>query len=1102
MAYNYFDVEMMKRELPHKRREQNKGKELYQKGNISIDNVDTVYLEGDNELHGMIQCKAKDGKREISMEACFKKTEVTYMECDCNECQNDYYRYYSRTALCHCVYTWGMMEALKDFLKEHNLGDATDKRAMWLMQSFQKQRINQVISKVQKETGELQLEPRLILQKGNLVLSFRIGREKKYVVKNLVQFCENIQEGNVDTYGSGYEVNHNIDNFDDNARKWIGFLQQMMRDEEKSMERIAELTWRGKSYVKGNIELYGWRLDKFFALAQDLPVVYEYTDKMTNKKVKKELVVGYQDPSLTMTIEKKMDRGQFEGVEAFMSLPEFYQGNNTCYYIKEEKMYQLSDAFLEAIAPFMEVSIQQNVQFQVGRNELSAFYHSVLPRFSDVIDIVEQDEVFIQKHLTPEPQFRFYLDAGEGNITCSPKVYYEDKCFELTDHIEENFIDSIRLYDEEQETLFLIGQLFPAYDPKRRVVHCDKQEELMFQVMEQGVETLENYGEVYCTKEFKNLNIIRKVKVSVGVSVSSGLLDLEVTTEDVSQEDLLDILKHYTPTKKYYRLKNGDFLNVQDESIQMLAEMMETLRISPKEFAKGKMHLPLYRTLYLDKMLEEHEAVYEERDHHFKEIVKNFKTVKEADYQVPKSLQKTLRHYQKNGYKWMRTLENYGFGGILADDMGLGKTLQVITLLLARKEQKESSTSLVVCPASLVYNWQEEVSHYAPELKTCTLTGIQQERYDLLEHYKEYDVVICSYDTLKRDIDQYEGKEFDYEIIDEAQYIKNHTTAVAKSVKIIKAAQRMALTGTPIENRLSELWSIFDYLMPGFLYGYEVFKKEFESPIVKGQDADAMRRLQRMVAPFILRRLKTDVLKDLPDKLEENRYVRFEEEQQKLYDAQLVHMQTTIKAQGQEEFNKNKLQILAELTKLRQICCDPGLCYDNFKGSSAKLEACVDLIENAKDGGHKILLFSQFTSMLEKIGAKLTRKGISFYEITGSTPKEKRLQLVKEFNRNDTTVFLISLKAGGVGLNLTGADVVIHYDPWWNVAVQNQATDRAYRIGQTKKVTVYKMIAKGSIEEKIQKLQEAKKDLADQIVNGEHVGISSLSQQELLELLG
>lgn len=1102
MAYNYFDVEMMKRELPHKRREQTKGKELYQKGKITVEKVDTVYLEGDNELHGMIQCRAKEGYRAFSLGAYFKKHKVTYMECECEECRHNAYGYYSRKQIHECAYTWGMMEALKDYLKERNLGDATDKNAMMIMQSYQKQRANQLISKVHKETEELQLEPKLSKNNNQLMLSFRIGREKKYVVKNLVQFCEDVEESNNNIYGSSYMINHNLGNFDADSRRWIGFLQQMMRDEEKSIERISEYIWNRKKYVKSNIELYGWRLDKFFAMARETDVIYESTDYATKKKVKTPLSADYKTPAITMVIDKKMDRGQFEGVEVTMDLPGFYQGNNTCYYIEESVMYQVSDEFIESMAPFLELESSRRIQFSVGRNELSTFYYSVLPRLSEVVDIEEKDGAFIQRHLAPEPEFRFYLDAPNGNIACKPKAYYGGRNFELTDYLDDAVIDPIRLYDKEQEILFLTRQLFPAYDSELKVLHCDENEELMFQIMEHGVATLGELGEVFCTREFKNLNIIRKVKVSVGVSVSSGLLDLEITTEDVSQADLLDILKHYTPTKKYYRLKNGDFLNVQDESIQMLAEMMETLRISPKEFAKGKMHLPLYRTLYLDKMLEEHESVYEERDHHFKQIVKNFKTVKEADYEVPKSLQKTLRHYQKNGYKWMRTLENYGFGGILADDMGLGKTLQVITLLLARKEQKESSTSLVVCPASLVYNWQEEVGHYAPELKTCTLTGIQQERYDLLEHYKEYDVVICSYDTLKRDIDQYEGKEFDYEIIDEAQYIKNHTTAVAKSVKIIKAAQRIALTGTPIENRLSELWSIFDYLMPGFLYGYEVFKKEFESPIVKGQDADAMRRLQRMVAPFILRRLKTDVLKDLPDKLEENRYVRFEPEQQKLYDAQLTHMQTTIKAQGQEEFNKNKLQILAELTKLRQICCDPGLCYDNFKGSSAKLEACVDLIENAKDGGHKILLFSQFTSMLEKIGEKLTQKGISFYVITGSTPKEKRLQLVKEFNRNDTTVFLISLKAGGVGLNLTGADVVIHYDPWWNVAVQNQATDRAYRIGQTKKVTVYKMIAKGSIEEKIQKLQEAKKDLADQIVNGEHVGISSLSQQELLELLG
>ena len=309
------------------------------------------------------------------------------------------------------------------------------------------------------------------------------------------------------------------------------------------------------------------------------------------------------------------------------------------------------------------------------------------------------------------------------------------------------------------------------------------------------------------------------------------------------------------------------------------------------------------------------------------------------------------------------------------------------------------------------------------------------------------------------------------------------------------------MTGTPIENRLSELWSIFDFLMPGFLYGYDVFKKEMESPIVKNNDETATKRLQRMVSPFILRRLKEDVLKDLPEKLEECRYVRFGETQQKLYDAQVVHMREEIARQNPDEFNRNKMRVLAELMRLRQICCDPSLCFENYQGEAAKLEACLQLMQSAIDGGHRMLIFSQFTSMLEILQQKLDAEGIEHYTITGSTPKKKRLELVKEFNEGDVKVFLISLKAGGVGLNLTGADVVIHYDPWWNQAVQNQATDRAHRIGQTRKVTVYKLIALHTIEEKIQKLQETKRNLADQIVGGEVSQLGSLSQEEIMELL-
>lgn len=619
--------------------------------------------------------------------------------------------------------------------------------------------------------------------------------------------------------------------------------------------------------------------------------------------------------------------------------------------------------------------------------------------------------------------------------------------------------------------------------------------------MESGTDRLMELGEVHCTKKFLGYHAVKPVKVSVGVSVSSGLLELDIATEDVPQSELLDILNSYRTKKKYYRLKDGSFVSLQDSSLELLAELMEAAHLKPKEFVTGKMHLPMYRTLYLDKMLEENEGVYSSRDSHFRKVVKGFKTVKDADFEEPESLSKVMRKYQKNGYKWLRTLETWQFGGILADDMGLGKTLQIISVLLAAKQEGREGTSLVVSPASLIYNWAEEFARFAPELNISLIVGSQEERQGKIEAYGEADVLVTSYDLLKRDIHLYEDRQFLYQIIDEAQYIKNHTTAAAKAVKVINSQNRYALTGTPIENRLSELWSIFDFLMPGFLYGYDVFKKEMETPIVKNKDEGAMKRLQKMVSPFILRRLKEDVLKDLPEKLEECRYVRFATEQQRLYDGQVVHMREKISGQNEEEFNKNKLLILAELTRLRQICCDPSLCFDNYKGEVAKLEACLQLIQSAMDGGHRMLVFSQFTSMLEILQRELTAAEIPYFTITGSTSKEKRLQMVKEFNEGDTPVFLISLKAGGVGLNLTGADMVIHYDPWWNLAVQNQATDRAYRIGQTKKVTVYKLIVKNTIEEKIQKLQETKKNLADQVISGDTGQLGSLSRDEIMELL-
>ena len=374
--------------------------------------------------------------------------------------------------------------------------------------------------------------------------------------------------------------------------------------------------------------------------------------------------------------------------------------------------------------------------------------------------------------------------------------------------------------------------------------------------------------------------------------------------------------------------------------------------------------------------------------------------------------------------------------------------------------------------------------------------------YRIVRHSKEGEILITSYDLLKRDAEVYQKFVFAIQVIDEAQYIKNPSTQAAKGVKKITAAFKLALTGTPIENRLSELWSIFDYLMPGFLYTYQKFREEIELPIAVNQDANKMERLQRMIRPFILRRLKGDVLKDLPEKIEENVFARLDGEQMQLYDAYATRMKEMLSQQNEKEFHKGRMQILSELTKLRQLCCDPGLLLEDYHGESAKTDMCMELIVNAVGAGHKILLFSQFTSMLDRLTERLKKEGIDYYLLTGSVNKEKRMQMVESFNNDDVPVFCISLKAGGTGLNLTSADIVIHYDPWWNVAVQNQATDRAHRIGQKHVVTVYKLVAEGTIEEKIIDIQERKKKLAEQVLEGEGMDSASFTKEEILELLG
>lgn len=440
-----------------------------------------------------------------------------------------------------------------------------------------------------------------------------------------------------------------------------------------------------------------------------------------------------------------------------------------------------------------------------------------------------------------------------------------------------------------------------------------------------------------------------------------------------------------------------------------------------------------------------------------------------------------------------------------------GKTVQVLAVVLSYvNNQKEKGQkvkpSMVVCPSSLTLNWLGETQKFTPTLKALVINGNALERERKIKDIEGYDIIISSYDSLKRDIELYEEKayEFKYMIADEAQYIKNNNTQNAKAIKKIIAEARFALTGTPIENSLSELWSIFDFIMPGYLFKYRKFKELYEVAIVKENNEIKMQKLKKMIEPFILRRIKKEVLTELPDKTVTVLYNQMEEEQQKIYLSYLMQAKKEvadeIKMNG---FESSQIKILALLMRLRQICCHPSLFLQDYRGESSKLQQCIEVIEDATKGGHKILLFSGYTSMFSIIEKELKKKQISYLKLTGQTKVTERIELVDEFNENkDIKVFLISLKAGGTGLNLIGADMVIHYDPWWNLSAENQATDRTYRIGQKNNVQVYKLITKNSIEEKIYELQKKKEKLVDNMLSTQNTFINQLSKEDIMELFG
>ncbi len=920
----------------------------------------------------------------------------------------------------------------------------------------------------QKQTqGDVSLVPYIYnMRAGFPYFGFRIGRERMYVVKRMDHFFDHLRKGEEEIYGKSLTVCHTMNQFTELSQKLILLIENYKNQAKHYSTAFPN---QGKC-----VQLDGNSFSLFFDLYLGQTIRYEVDKKNTT------LTLEEGNPTLHLVMEKDED-----GAEILLEAPEevqFFGNDMRLYAVSQEKILRCDPNFSKTIFPILDLF--DNSVYLVDK-DIPTFCALVLPVLSDIVTI--QDEEGICESFSPDdctPCFYFDISPEEG-IMALVTFQYGDQ--ELP---EEGEVEGIRRNMPAQaEAKELFSQDFIYHTQERRYYYEGDKDEFLTETLY----TFYEKGIVFLSSRLQGKFVTPDKKPVVGISVAQGVLTLDMDLGEFPLEELEALYTTMLKKQKYHKLKDGRFLKMEDSGFEKVAEISHMLQLSPKDMKKNKVVLPAYRGLYLDAVLEKQEGVQINRNQNFRHMMRDFKALEDSDYLPSEDLQTQLRPYQVLGFQWLKTLESYGFGGILADEMGLGKTVQVITFLLSLEQDKPS---LIVCPASLLLNWAEELEKFAPSLSVLLLLGSAKERKAQLEQKENLkkQVWVTSYDLLKRDREQYSQKEFYACILDEAQNVKNKGTLVSQTVKSIVCERRFVLTGTPIENRLSELWNLFDFLMPGYLYSHNAFLNKLEKPIVQSEDPQAKRQLHLLVQPFFMRRLKKDVLKELPNKMEQVRKIHLSEEERKLYAS------TVLTVKEKAAVTESKLQILALLTQLRQLCCDPNLVFENYTGDSSKLTACLELCASMKENGHKILLFSQFTTMLDRIRERLNEEHISNLTIEGSTSKKNRAKYVKEFQEGKADVFLISLKAGGTGLNLTQADVVIHYDPWWNQAAQNQATDRAHRIGQTQHVQVYKLITQGTIEEKILTLQEKKASLMESVLSSDSEDLN-LSTEDILALL-
>lgn len=1015
----------------------------------------------------------------IEMDAVNKNIISTY--CSCKDYENNEHR--NNYCCKHLVATF--YKAVDELIKHPLLNEPKTEK---LFQPNSNVDTLDILLGNEKGKKEIKIEVYINRDQWNHSISaeFKIGlapmsSNNLYVLKDISQFLLAIYNNIPINYGKNFTLSMSENKFSTKDKGLIDFIQ-MLISINGAIGRSSKMR---KSNIDGKyIHIPDYLVREFFQTVKKHRV---YLNEGFLYRCFETEILESPPP---VNFDLKMIKDDY-----ILKLPggmPVVLGSRDNVFFYGTSIYLPSFEYCSKISPYLTVFNEAKAVRLSGSKE-NAILKNLIPNLNFLAEEISLAQSIRNKIVKEKCEPKFYFDKDGKDISLTLKVKYGAFEFNIFEDCTEKVI-----YRDSKKEAEIIGLLRSmGFEEVNNKFYLVWGEDYIFKFFKSEVERLQKIGEVFYSENFKGIKSINTKNISGDIRTGKyNYFELDFKLGDIPASETASILRAFRDNLKYYKLKSGEYLDLEELELKKFLKLLDV--VSNKNIKDNHIEIPKNKSIYLDKYMEENKIRYIKGKPELKKVRNKLKKIESLAFKEPKDLMGNLREYQRVGYNWFKTLDYLGFGGILGDEMGLGKTFQAIAFLLSNKGSK----SLIVVPTSLVYNWTNEFEKFAPNMKAAAVNGNKKEREELIKNIDKFDTVITTYNLLKRDLENYKKVEFDYCFLDEAQNIKNPHSQNALTVKKINAKTRFALSGTPIENSVMELWSIFDFVMPGYLYDEKRFSVRYYKKLK--EEPEVIEDLNRLINPFILRRRKKDVIKELPDKIEKTMMVNLDDKQKKVYGTYAKHAVELIKKKVEEnEFKNSKIEILAYITKLRQLCLDPSIAMEDYKGGSAKIEALIELLSQSLEEGHRILVFSQFTSVLKNIGKRIIAEGVDYSYLDGSISSQNRMKIVEEFNKGKNSVFLISLKAGGTGLNLTSADVVIHFDPWWNPAVEEQATDRAHRIGQKNVVEVIKLVAKGTIEEKIITLQEEKKKLIDSLLGDELSSsdkVAALSEEELVNL--